>query len=396
MTRIESWAILFLGAAALRWCCGLLPVSRIDGGTYLVNANQILAGNYFFPSPVTFPSLYRTPIYPVFAALLLRLTGSPQAIPWAQHALGLATMAAVGFLSLRVWRSWTAAWLSAAFAGLHFHFLYMEGYVLSETLTVTLAYFSLCGVFVLREEPARAPSHWFAWGCCAASAALCRPEFVALAVFYAGVLFVGQGPWRTRSARALLYLSPTLLGAALWICRNGVIADYWGLTPNSAITLVDGPAGQVVDWTRQPTDLVRAAKLRLDPAGASGCNNCGNSIVFELQKYRVDYAWTSMRLRRTALESIWRRPRAYLGFGLKNLRDLLLPRTLWPPADLTETIPGLWSDPEHPDLSRFLQGWGRLDAALESRFLTPLFLSGVLFSVFISRRTDALILFAFI
>ena len=395
LLRAAPWAILFLGAATVRWCCGLLPVSRADGGTYLVNADQILAGNYFFPESVTFPSLYRTPIYPVFAAALLRLTGTLQSIAWAQHALGLMTMAGVGFLSFRIWKSSTAAWLSAAFAGLHFHFFYMEGYVLSETLTIALAYWSLFGVFVLKERPARARSHWFAWGGCAAAAALCRPEFVGLSVLYAAILFAGKDPRRTRCARALLYLTPTLLCAALWVCRNGMIADYWGLTPNSAITLVDGPAGQVVDWSR-PTDLIRSAKLRSDPAGRSGCNNCGNSIVFELQKYRVDYAWTSMRLRRIALESIRRRPMAYLGFSLKNLRDLLLPRTLWPPADLTETIPGQWSDPERPALSRFLQGWGRLDAGLESRFLTPLFVLGVVLSVFGRSRTGALILLSFV
>ncbi|TPW21073.1 MAG: hypothetical protein FD126_1051 [Elusimicrobia bacterium] len=376
-----AWGMVFVAAAAVRLAYSSYPVSNVDGGTYIFAAKQILAGKYFFPVHPDFPVLYRTPVYPAFVALILRLTGSLDAVVWTHHIVGLGTTAVIGILAFRIWRSHGAALLAGAFYGVHFHFAYLERFILSETLAIALGYGGLLGAVILRQTPSLPLVIWIAFGVCAAAAALCRPEFGPLAGLYALSLLGGFD--RERLKRVLAFLAPTIVAMSLWVLRNGVIADYWGLTPNSAITVLDGPAGRLVDWQQEPRDLVRAAQSRI----ARRSRRWGmNQVVFELQAFRVEYAWTSRLMSAIAVEAVSRSPGEFLTLGLRQAVRLMWPGRRWPPRNLTESIPGWWETTGSPADENWLMSALRWDVAAESCLLAPLAGLGGLLALFAGRR----------
>lgn len=383
-------------SAGLRLLYSFFPVSACDGGTYLVNAKYILDGSYFFSSTDYFPILYRTPGYPLFLAAVLSFTSSFKAAVIIQHLLGLASAGLVFLLALRLWKNVPAALLACAFAGLHFHFVYLESYLLSESLAVFLTCAGLWSAVYLKQEAARArPAFYAACGLTWGLAVLCKPElapFPLLTAFYlrgepgANILKRWAGP--------LLFLLPAVLLAGGWVLRNGLVYNYWGLTPNSAFALYGGPAGLCIDWDKAEKEIVPQTAKKHDFKGGGG-----NKLVFFLQKYKIEYPWTSRKVSRLALAGAAGRPGLYLKEGAGTLAGLLAERD-WPLKDeTTETIPALFNEKIQGRLAAprgLLPRVVSVDSFLEFLLLAPLFIAGILLAVFRKAgREEGLFLAAF-
>lgn len=390
---VITWLGLLLAMIAIRSAYSLFPASDVDGGTYLVNAQYILEGTYFFPQVLDFPQLYRTPTYPLFVAAILQLTGSSiYAVACVQHGLGILTAVIIYFLTLRIWGRKSTALISSAFAGLHFHFVYYESYILSESLTIFLAYLALYLVIYLRQSSVKPYSVWMLGGIMTAAAGLCRPEFALMGVLCAAFLWLAPSKTSKHPAlRSAVYMLPVVLAVGGWMLRNGTLFHYRGLTPNSRITFFDGPAGKSIDRDRISADFIHTVARNYDyPAGG------GNKLVFLLQNHGLEYPRSSRKIGRLALDGVRRNPGVYIRHAVKNLYNILTIDTGCPPRGITETIPDLFNrdfQQTHPFVNRLLRLCGRVDGFLESIFMVPLFFAGVFFSLRVRpRNMDSLLI----
>ena len=134
------WLFLLAAIFAIRAAYSFLPAPPGDGGSYLLAANKLLAGDYLFSyGKDSFPLLYRTPLYPIFLAFLSLIHGNTiKIVLLFQRLLGALNAIILYKTGTRIWGSRPVALAGALFAGLHFHFLYAESYPLSETLAVFL------------------------------------------------------------------------------------------------------------------------------------------------------------------------------------------------------------------------------------------------------------------
>lgn len=375
-------AILAL-AAALRAAYGFLPLPQGDGGSYQLIAGKILSGNYFFAvSEDSFVMLYRTPVYPAFLALASLLPGPDG---WAaaslQRLLGAAGVWLIYRIGLMLWANRYAAAAGAAFAAGHFHLLYFESYLLSETLSVFLLAAMFLYALKLRAGAPRT-ADLLLGGSVAALAGLCRPELLLPAAFCVPL----AGSWRAAAGReaarrTALYLLPVAMLCGAWALRNGLLYDYWGITPNSAIAFFDGPAGACLREGDASGDAVkRHAFLYSDVSGRA------NRGVSALKDEGISYQWSAPLIRRAALKAVLADPWCYLDGSLEQFRGLILAERPWPPADITETIPDLFRPGGGPGPDGFFRALGAADGLLESTLLGPLFTVGLL-AAFIRRRS---------
>lgn len=373
-----------LAALALRLLYSALPAPAGDGGLYLHTAGKILSGEYFFSQAHrTFDLLYRTPGYPLFAAALERLSGDQLAllVP-AQHLLGLLSALLAWSLGRRLWGRAAGA-LALLFAGLHFHFVYLEAYPLSEAAGVFFLLASLRLALYAGDDAGGGPALPALAGLAAAAGALCRPELALLLPLCAAYLAAARRAGE-RLRAAALYLLPGLLLLGSWTLRNALLFDYRGLTPNSAITLFSGPAGDCACPACGPSDPVCTQAFASQYA--DGRVNRGVEL---LERSGIPYHWSARRIGELAAASAAASPACYAAGSLRQFRDSLFTGGTWPPRDLTENIAPLVSGgsglPE-----RIISAVGRAEGRVEGLLLGPLFLAGC-FAAFLRRRREEML-----
>ncbi len=377
-------ALALAGAIALRVLYSFQPPPSGDGGLYLHTAGKILSGEYFFSGGArTFDLLYRTPGYPLFLAAIERLSGgSRQVMVLAQHLLGVLSALLAWSIGRRLWGGAAGA-LAFLFAGLHFHFVYLEAYPLSEPLGVFLLLASFRLALHAGESGARPAAAGLA-GLAAGAAALCRSELALLLPAYAVYLYAARGPGR-RLAPVAAFLLPGALLLGSWTLRNGLLFDYWGLTPNSAITLFSGPAGDCAVPACGPSDPVCTQAFASQYA--DGRVNRGVEL---LERFGVPYHWSARRIGGLASAAAAGSPACWAKGSLAQLRDSLFTGVTWPPRDLTENIPPLLTAGSG-GAGEILGALGRADGLLEGWLLAPLFLAGCLAAALRRRREELLL-----
>ena len=379
---LAAGLLAVLAAVALRAAYSALPPPAGDGGVYLHTAGKILSGEYFFSAGAkTFDLLYRTPGYPLFLAALERLSGGSRPfLVLAQHLLGLLSALLAWSLGRRLWGRAGGA-LAFLFAGLHFHFVYLEAYPLSEALGVFLLLASLRLALYAGEKGAAAALCALA-GLAAAAGALCRPELAALLPICAGYLALARA--RGERLKAVgAFLLPGLLLLGSWTLRNALLFDYRGLTPNSGITLFSGPAGDCARADCGPSDPV--CSLAFASQYADGRVNRGVEL---LERFGIPYHWSARRIGSIAAAAAAGSPACWAKGSLVQLRDSLFTGPTWPPRDLTENIVPLLPAPGRA--ARALAAIGRADGRLEGLLLAPLFLAGCLAALLRRRREELL------
>lgn len=238
---VLEFAAIAAGAAGLRVAYVLLQ-SRFDlfvlsfsGGDaqlYLEIARNIANGHGM--SVADRPTAFVGPGYPLFLAALLRLGADPVAVGIVQAALGAATAVLAGLTTLELARSIAVptraqrplALASAGVAAAYPHLIFWTGYVLTETLFVTLVSAALYAVVRSHRTSSRA---WtLVAGLAAGAASVTRAPFLAVSLVIALCWWL-QTPRRAdagsagRPLVAGLFLLAMLAPVGVWTARNVLV-----------------------------------------------------------------------------------------------------------------------------------------------------------------------------
>ncbi|MCC6179051.1 MAG: glycosyltransferase family 39 protein [Chloroflexi bacterium] len=267
------------------------------------------------------PELRRTPLYPLFIALVVAGGGNLAGLAVAQHVLGVVTAGLTYGLGRAAFGrlAGVLAGLSIALSG---PALVYEHYVMSEALfTCLLAGALLVLVLALRRASVRRPSaRWLIGaGVAVGLAALTRPIGQVLYPIALGLPFMLALPrWRNGVQRAGLVLAGLLLVLAPWLVRNMVVHG----TPGAEGALGQALIGRTVrhdkrfvydDPTRPDPDPTRAAARRIIQQEAAGGEPSGGTITARVRdELGLTQAQTNALLRDLALDTIRTRPGYYL------------------------------------------------------------------------------------
>ncbi|MBI4803456.1 MAG: glycosyltransferase family 39 protein [Elusimicrobia bacterium] len=375
------FALIFVLAVSIRLLYSFHPAPESPAGGYLATADAVTKGAYLFADRGEFLDLYRTPVYPVFLSIIMRFADSVRPVGPVQRVIGLLTALLVFFISLRIWKNVPAALLAMAFCGLHFHFLLYESYALSDTLTGFLCHGALLVLIYLIQKP-DAPSAFQALGgLLAALAALCRPEFALMGIAAPFFLWSKAGP---AAKKIPVFVLTFTLVVGAWILRNGLLMNYWRLTPNVPVAFFEGPGNKFIDWNNEKPDFIRSI------ANNYGFRESGHPMVFMLQNYGVAYSYSGPEIGRLAMHAVKNNFSEYLKASAKNLLGRLT-ETYWPlRKDMLESNPVLFR-PEftgrHPQISRLIYLQGMIENTLEPFTLIPLFIAGVIIALFKKPRS---------
>lgn len=266
------------------------------------------------------PELRRTPLYPLFIALVLGAGGNLWTLAVVQHGLGVVA-AGLGFGLGRATFGPLAGRLAGLLAGLMVALsgplIVYEHYLMSEalfTLVLTLALLVLVGAL-------RRPSWgWLlATGGSVALACLTRPIGQAVVPIALGLpLLLALPHWRVGFKRAALVAIGLVLVMAPWTLRNLVTHGTTG---------AEGALGQALmgrtvrhdkgylydDPARPDPDPTRAAARRIIQQEADTGEPSGGTITARVRdELGLTQAQTSALLRDLALAEIAERPGHYL------------------------------------------------------------------------------------
>jgi len=208
----------------------------LDGREYLALARDPAAGYLDAASPLFSLGLFRTPVYPVAAAVVLRAFGGQvAAVIAAQIALGALTVALVAALGSLLAGERAGRWAALVFALDPIPVLYGTVFQPETLFTALLVAAALLWTRALRTGgtgPAAAT------GVLLGLAVLTRPVGVALPVALAAVaLLASPAVPRTRVVAAMG--AACLLVTSAWIARNAVMTGTPMLTTVSSINLID-------------------------------------------------------------------------------------------------------------------------------------------------------------
>lgn len=223
-------AILLLGVAlrgAEAWD-GRSPVYDAQG--YAAIAANLERGAGFTLGPgATQPASNYSPGLPLFAAAVYKLGGGVHERS-ARILLALLGSLAVLFAYLigRRLASPLAGLLGAGVVAIYPALLEYQGMLMSEPLAATLLSGAVLTVLWAAEPTAPGGRwRWLVPGLLLGALALTRPEYLAIAVLVAVVVFVREGRdgWRQCLPQALILLLGLALVVAPWTIRNAVALD---------------------------------------------------------------------------------------------------------------------------------------------------------------------------
>jgi hypothetical protein len=207
-----------LVAYAIRAIAFPLTTGR-DLDEYLLTWVQLLDRDVLLP----WSMLFRTPVTPVYAGIVLDLFGGRLAEP----AMALLYTGSVlsWFAAARHFGARAALVVAVALVlypgyGLMFHELSSE--------PVFAASFSLWALLLTRAWFRPTPGRFAAAGAGVALVALVRPGNAVLLAFVL-VPLLAAGTARARITRSGAFLAAALVPLALWSVHNGVRFEYWGL-----------------------------------------------------------------------------------------------------------------------------------------------------------------------
>jgi 4-amino-4-deoxy-L-arabinose transferase-like glycosyltransferase len=225
--RFAIWMIaLFALALNLSWALAHAPRTHDE---YIEIAQHLLAGRGYslLIAGAPEPTSFRAPLYPLFLALLLRLSqNSLYAVTIAQSFIGAATCFPVYGLGRRLFGE-RIGLLAALLTALDFPLVVMSGWVLTERLYVFLialaAYLAMGDAFRTRWRALAA-------GLVFGLAILTRSE----AALYLTLLLASTvilSPQRALSFRnGALAALVTLVCLAPWLWRNHVTLNSWAVS----------------------------------------------------------------------------------------------------------------------------------------------------------------------
>lgn len=312
---ILAVAVHIFVVAAVRHYTGSVDTyafQSLDSREYYQIARNVAEHGVFSQStkPPYKPDTWRTPGYPVFLALVMKLGGeSPTALLMVQQVLGVMNILLV-FLAARFHMTERRAAVAAAIVLLEPFHLYYSLWLLATTLFVT-ALLLTWYVFELAIRRGSA-GRYVALGALCGILVLIRPlALLVPVVVLAGLtLFrlqpekeVQRGPVSRRIRWAWIG-AYTLAFAALvmsWMARNKVVAGHFALSDQSGVVLAYFKATEVELW-RQGRTADRFNETSLSPVLANEPHLVWDEIDRRLRdrladvpvELRADLSWRNL------------------------------------------------------------------------------------------------------
>jgi 4-amino-4-deoxy-L-arabinose transferase-like glycosyltransferase len=194
---------------------------RRDSEDYIQVARNYLAGHGFSlqVTPPYFPSAIRTPVFPLFIALVYQLFGiNNLPLVLAQVLISLLIVGLTYWLGLLLF-SETEAWIGALLFTLSSAPAVYAVFIMSETLFSLLLILGLLSLALYRE---RKQHVWLVVaGVLTGLAILCRPVAAYFPILAIGLIWLAEpGNWRRLIAKAILFLLACVLVIGPWVWRN--------------------------------------------------------------------------------------------------------------------------------------------------------------------------------
>jgi 4-amino-4-deoxy-L-arabinose transferase-like glycosyltransferase len=192
-----------------------------DTGSYVRPALNLLAGRGFSQqeTPPFAPDVRRTPVYPLFVALLYGVFGQHSLlVAGGQVLLSALTAGLAGLLGARLLPQ-QEAHLGGLLLALSLGAIVYSLYILTETLFTALLLGMSYALVAYREK--RRKRWLIGAGLLAGMAMLCRPIALFWPLVAASLAgFVHRGCWREILQTVLLFLGIAALVVAPWMLRN--------------------------------------------------------------------------------------------------------------------------------------------------------------------------------
>ncbi|MCC7104433.1 MAG: glycosyltransferase family 39 protein [Chloroflexi bacterium] len=338
-----------------------------DSQSYLLPAWDLLNGNGFNPE------IRRAPLYPLFISGVFGWLGQDlDAVSFAQHLLGLATVAATYLAARRLFGTLAAvlAGLAVAISG---PLLIYERYLMSEavfTCALSVSLLSLLYALCRREgDRFRAEDGSRSWlgaaafalaGATLALAALTRPIAQALVALALAAILLHVPRWR----RALSSAAFLLLGVAVvmgpWSLRmlseHGDPSTSGGLGRSLIARSVKYAPEDFVDWkwlseTYDDRDDVEARARMLLYSKRRTIRSSRSVRGYQdavIQELRVSPAQADQLMRSAALEAIGRKPLEYLRDSIVFSGQLLIGSEISPRSEWKQRQDKSWEE-QWPD-----------------------------------------------
>ena len=166
-------AVLIRLLYALPGICDPQLLMRPDSPTYLGPAFSLLSDGVFASSPGASPTAFRTPLYPLYLAFCLLISGKSLGFCAAVSAVLGGLIAAPVYLAARLFGGWKSAFFAALLFALNPTAIALSPMFLSDTLFLFL--FSVQMLFFLKFIRCRFALFFFVSVFMAALAALVRP-----------------------------------------------------------------------------------------------------------------------------------------------------------------------------------------------------------------------------
>jgi len=220
-------SLIFLFSITLRMAFFLFVYNHperlfdVDSALYIKLAESLL-------SSYTFPSVFRTPVYPSFIALVYSVFGHlPQAVVAAQIFLDSLTAVFVVLIFLEISRQKSYAYMAGVFyAGSPFSVFYSL-ILLSETLFAFILIVSVyCFILFLNHKKR---GYLIASSVFLGVGVLCRPIALYLPLLLVAFVFMSGSRLRDRLINCLIFLFSFYIVLIPWYVRNYQQYEYLGI-----------------------------------------------------------------------------------------------------------------------------------------------------------------------
>ena len=252
-------------AAVLIRICYAIPgmlnpelVMRTDTASYLGPALSLLHDGTYSTAPDSgIPALIRTPLYPLFLAFLLGISG---------HSLGFCVLISAllsgltvipVFLSARLYIPWKAALAATVLFALNPTAIALSPMLISDTLFAFVLSFQV--YFFLEFLKTKHPASLYGSVALAGAATLVRPLnllWILPCIFV--LCCMKETPWRKKAIFSLGSLLIFLLILAPWIVRNRLQGGGWRIDAVSADTALHNRSALESRLTGTPGEELRA------------------------------------------------------------------------------------------------------------------------------------------